>query len=985
MEFPMSRRASLFAVVVGMLLGISSLRAEDKTTPVGEMVCLTCREADRIDGREYPTPLLVRELVRQAFLMAARDECGLFTRDASLREEFPPVSDSRRAPFDMYSHTAMPKKGVDYCYALGRAPEKTPGKLWTWKYHVDLPVVLTTVKTPESITKLAEQAEALSRGPFKELLKHEGWGKPVQAARSSAAVPPGAEDASWTWNEIGLLGGLRSIHAEIREKGESPELLAALSVGYANLGMVTEYYFNAAPKAYSARGLLYAERLVRQTGHSPWSLWHRAYVRAIVGLHHLAEVDLTAAKEQQDKPKSARPLPFWTGVLENFLQGKLARMLKEAKSPPERRLARYLNFEAGMWVNTNDLRIKAGQSLVEECPDCFRALDGMCSTYAIAVMRGVTERTFDLMSETLVKRMPALPGLPQKLAQQIRDHKPQTERSDEIEFRVEFISDIKQAAKTGDDKMEPSLAAVGQTIEEMEFNQVMRRLELERFIWGIRADATISALRPLCERHPYGGFVDLFGTSPLDILKGVATLGPRIDSAELTCMHAGPFRLGQNYAPTKINHWFQVIYCHADPVLRDEILGLQEGAAGRLDQPQYNDPYMKMLADTSSKFPAAVAAQITRNWKQIKSRSAELEKEFADDPVVLTALMFKYKELKQYGDAARCAKQKIHLAADYSAYRTLAAIYKEQGDRVRWKETLEESLSLPSLGLEEFQVRNQIARYYMGRKEWKEALPYADGAAVSYAGWALETSARCHEMLGDWKMSERLMRAISERYENSAFDWMVWCHRTGHGDARAAADLARKHFESLGASANSTQLESIGAFYLFESEPEKALAVFEKAYDRSKNVYDAMQAAIIADTLGKAEERDKNLARLLMAGLRAGPKNVVGVYSRLAALMKSCLPPSSIKDFDYKNLDIVLEDARQGVRRTDTNLKYFVGVFLKNRGAAEKARHYLIRSAQTAQYTWQTQALACQQLREMKVPFVPLGDENSTADPAAEP
>lgn len=95
--------------------------------------------------------------------------------------------------------------------------------------------------------------------------------------------------------------------------------------------------------------------------------------------------------------------------------------------------------------------------------------------------------------------------------------------------------------------------------------------------------------------------------------------------------------------------------------------------------------------------------------------------------------MNKYKALKQYGDAERCAKQKIHLAPDYPAYRSLAAIYKEQGDMLRWKETLESSLTLPSLGLEEFQVRNQIAWYYMERKEWNEALPYAEGAAASYA------------------------------------------------------------------------------------------------------------------------------------------------------------------------------------------------------------------------------------------------------------
>jgi hypothetical protein len=158
-----------------------------------------------------------------------------------------------------------------------------------------------------------------------------------------------------------------------------------------------------------------------------------------------------------------------------------------------------------------------------------------------------------------------------------------------------------------------------------------------------------------------------------------------------------------------------------------------------------------------------------------------------------------------------------------------------------------------------------------------------------------------------------------------------------------------------------------------------------RAEEKTVPVGETMHAAIIADTLGNAEERDRNLAKILLAGIRVGPKTVVGVYSRVARLMKASLPPGTIKDFDFKQLDVVLDDARKGVKRTDTNLKYFVGVFLKNRGDVEKARYYLTRSAQTAQYRWPNQALACRLLREMKAPFVPLGDEKPQADAPAKP
>ncbi len=385
----MWRPVHLIAVFAGLSLSAAGLCAAERTVPKGRVVCLTCREPDRIEGRGFPPPLLVRELVRQAFLIAARDECGLATRDATLREEFPSGSDPRDVPFDMYSSTVMPKKGVNYSYTLGRKGDKTTKKLWTWEFHVDFPAaVLFTIKKPESISALTIKAESLSRGEFKDLLKHEGWGQAVPSPRRSAEVPLQARDEIWTWNEFALLGGLRRIHAEIGAKGESPELLAALAVGYANLGMVTEHYYSAASKAYFARGLLYAERLMQKTDQSPWALWHCAYVRVAVGLDHLAQADMAAAAKTPAQPTSDRPLPFFAKVLPNYLDGQLSRMMAQAKDPVDLRLAHCLAFETTQLldVEDNSLRVAAARRVVRDCPDCFSALEGLSVTYALSVM-----------------------------------------------------------------------------------------------------------------------------------------------------------------------------------------------------------------------------------------------------------------------------------------------------------------------------------------------------------------------------------------------------------------------------------------------------------------------------------------------------------------------------------------------------------------------------------------------------------------------
>jgi tetratricopeptide (TPR) repeat protein len=979
----MLRQISLYAAAVALFAGSASLRADQPSPATGKTICLTCREVDRVSKERFPQPLLARELVRQAFLIAARDECGLSTRDATLREEFAAADDGSSARFDSFCYVDRDKR--EYCYEIGRVQEKSPENLWIWRSSVQ--DCSESFKWAPEIATLAERAEALSRGPLKELLKRQGFARPVPAARPSASLPAKAQDELWSWNEMAVIGGLRRIHADIRDKGESPELLAALADGYANLGMLTENFYSAATKAFSARGLLYAERLVHRTNRSAWALRHRAYVRAIVGLHRPAETDLADAKKAAAKSPDAKPLPFWTDVLENFLDGQLRRMVEKAKEGPARRLAHYLDFEAATWVSNTNLRVKTGRLALEENPDSFHVLDGLCATYSIGVMRALTEQSFERTSESLRKRLPEIPGFPENQAKKIKEHEGTREISGEVEFRVELVGDVKAAGKPGKDNLEPSLSALGQTIEEIEFLEVLRRLSLERFLWAVPTEESIATYRLLVERHPYGGFVDLFSTSTADVIKGAMALIPKIQPAELTVVQGEPFHLGQvnahlfmNYGKPHLDYWLSIIYAHSDPVLRDELLGIDEGAASTVKNAPMNDAYMWMMWETTKSFPSAVAAQIRRNWKKTEEDAAYFEKTYADDPVVLAALTDKYFELKKYADAERCSKRKIEIAPDFPSYRRLAEIYKAQKNMSRWKATLEDSLQLPDLGLEATSVQNMLANYYLDRREWEKALTYAEAAAQSGAGWAMETEARCHEMLGQWEKAEALMRGASERYDQDAFEWMLWCCRTGHGDREKADELARKHFESLATNALPGDLEAIGIYYLLRREPAKALPVFEKLYERTRHQYAAMQAAIIADTLGKTDRREINLERVIQAGIRTPPKSAGGAYARVARLMKTALPPGSMKDFDFKQLDLALDDARNAPMRCDTNLDYFVAVFLKNRGDTEKSRHYLVRCAQTAQYRWKNHALACDLLHDQKVPYVPLGDEKPAQD-----
>src|SRR5947209_6412416 len=111
----------------------------------------------------------------------------------------------------------------------------------------------------------------------------------------------------------------------------------------------------------------------------------------------------------------------------------------------------------------------------------------------------------------------------------------------------------------------------------------------------------------------------------------------------------------------------------------------------------------------------------------------------------------------------------------------------------------------------------------MEQKKWKEALPYANAAGETWAEWAMFCASECNEGLKDWKAAEQWMQRVSERYSPSACEWYLWCRRTGHGDATAAAKLALETFEPAGDQLPDRQKVHLSLVYFLEKRFDKAL------------------------------------------------------------------------------------------------------------------------------------------------------------------
>ena len=204
---------------------------------------------------------LARELIRQAALITARDELGAVTRDEVLGE--PAASAKEGSIIEVCSLFTDGSDTPNHAF-IRRAQDKTSETL------TDRALPSPYLESG-GIIKLVDAAESLSRTEFPEALKKLGLeGKP-HAVHAKGTVSAEIEDKLSSLDFVEPFAAVRSLHESIRTDGESPARLGALVRGYALLGVLSEFQWHPAHKAFKARALLYAQRLFTRDPKSTWA------------------------------------------------------------------------------------------------------------------------------------------------------------------------------------------------------------------------------------------------------------------------------------------------------------------------------------------------------------------------------------------------------------------------------------------------------------------------------------------------------------------------------------------------------------------------------------------------------------------------------------------------------------------------------------------------------------------------------------------
>ncbi len=263
--------------------------------------------------------------------------------------------------------------------------------------------------------ELTAMAEALSRSEFPALLKQLGLKGAPNKVAAAAPVPPDVENRLEQLGFVDQVAALRALHEAIRTDGESPARLAALARAYAQLGVLSEYQWSPAHRAFKARALLYAERLVAHDPKSALALRSRAFVRALVGRHDLALADLDEAKKLDEGTKDAAPAPSWLPVIDAYL--KADRKALAIKDGPHARLAALLNMMTVEYPVRTRVRVEAAREVVSRDADCCGAYDAICESGQLGDLHIATQIGPDAFTKLFPIKLKSLPALPATVRQ----------------------------------------------------------------------------------------------------------------------------------------------------------------------------------------------------------------------------------------------------------------------------------------------------------------------------------------------------------------------------------------------------------------------------------------------------------------------------------------------------------------------------------------------------------------------------------------
>jgi len=900
-----------------------------KSLPVRPVVVLqTPLQVDRLERK-----LLVQEVVRQAFLLAAREQFRAFTRDSALME----IGDA--LPADAFAFQMLidlPEEEGDCLVKLEAV--QAPQKVEAWS---------ATFQSNQEHLVLAALAlaDGWSQREFVDILKSAGVPKgPVP--ESSSSDPVGEEVPLEFLAEV---RALRQIHAELLHAPESIPHLVMLAREYALLGAMTEHHWGAENKVFKARALLYAERAVRIGPEDPAAAWARALVRGLIGLPVQAQEEIARAKLLSLEIA----VPAWAVPLEAYTCWDTEQLRKSVAA--EVPLAAFLNVIAMELAGSSDQRIKAVNEMMRTHPECFRAAAVISREAVLGLRRTVGNAQFTQVLISVPQELQTYAGLPENLAKLVEAEFDESNPAAEIERYMSIVRQLRDIDPQVD-RGEPSLPSLAFLIEELQFVHAIQILVTQRHYLAIDTTQSVNQFAGLLQQHQLFPVLGAFLNDRTQAFRAYSAAEPRLATFPLG---SGAVNMVNYLSWLRTKHQGLIrarVHFQFDDVLPDLIWKLNYAFST-----EERLATLRSLREMAPDCPTAISWTIRNDWKTAAPHVLEWE-ETTTSPLVMEALVSHYqKQLDEHPEQIpvleRCLKKWLTLERSHQVYAELAGHYQNRGMDQEWEETLMQSLELPSFGLEQARIAEQLANHAMKQEKWTKARPYAMQAAESYSAWGLLCGSRCLEALGDWELSEKLMQANSQRYDSVQLQWYLWCMRTGRGDLDAAKAFFLEETSAL-TSAQRSKLLDMAVFSQLEHNDTEAIEIYQNCFRQDRrNLFAGMSAVLLLDEAHRLEERDE-----LLRQLTASEK-----FNAVTLLSEQLLRTGDEQEQALSPMQLELAYGYFTDSGSGTNAAWYIGKLLLNRGRREQAVVWLQRAASSPLVTLNSCTLASAELARIGV------------------
>lgn len=931
------------------------------------------RSVEHREGDQRPvTGTLVRDLARQALLVAARDELGLRTLDAALREQ---AEDENAADALSLELTADARINKECTVRISQTVDGQSKEVYSHVFQF-------TPNSKETYLTLTPQFEEFSRSEFVEALKKLGVQPPSRPAdvtepEGDYAAELEAIDALLpNVDVISQFVAVRKAHAVVAERGESPEALVRLVRGYANLGLLTETTWSPASNTLKARSLVYAARLLAKYPDDPTALAARAYAHALAGIHFAALADLEKLHAAKGDGDQGEELPAWAGLIAPYCNYDLMGLREAAEDEQLAPWASYLALWAAYGAGEERIFVDEVRQSVQRCPEAVNICYLLAMGSPIGVMRMAESAAMSNLFVAMPARLQETSGIPEAVAKAAKALAAQA--PDAARWRQ-----VLDGLRTAGQRDELDWSALAALLEDAIVHIGALTLKVQRAAYQEHpVDEVVAMFLPLVEQHPAGAF---FKTVLPLRQNDAAALREAVRGFQFENPNRWMYGIGLYPLWDVRNERNEAIGSNAYHACSRDFTSYSlmiENATVSTDEyyRKYRTMLMRELAQVSPASPLALVHEIRIDHEDpavvTAKRLAEWERRAAEHAGPWRELGQLYRTRGDVEEAVRCYDKSFALVPEKDTIHALARLYEQEEMFDKVVPAYERYLEVEDLGLGHSQTHAAIAEFLIGRKEFEAARDHALSAAESYSASGLEIAARCLEFLGERDEADHWYAELSRAYPSSSGrQWWFYRARAGLPEVVEAKELAEKHLgDKQQRNLASSGWWPVAYLVLGENYPE-ALALAKLRAQQDSDLYSESHLLTLALETGDDKVHRASRARLMRLS-DAEVKKTNSWPARYARAIDAVLQAESEEALPVDEIDELVKDDDATIGWCDAC--YFFGKLCLAKKFDGAARRYLQQCADfrdAARITWH---LGSAELAR-------LGDENvAGGDPGEE-